>query len=272
MPAVRTREMEVVRNNAVADRTNNGRPVGQTTEIDLVELAIRLLDKWYWIALAAVIGLVLSGIYTFFIVTPMYESTAKLYVVNSKDSAINLSDLQIGNYLAKDYREVFNNWHVHERVLTELGLDYTYTQLNKMVSVSNPSDTRILAVTVSNPDPVEAQKMAEMYARVACEFIAVKMDQEQPNVFEEARVPILPSSPNKARNLAIGILLGALLAMAVITIQFVMDDRIRTPEDIEKILHVPTLGTVTEQASFAHGRHHSKRSKKKTGSKESAAK
>ena len=59
----------------------------------------------------------------------MYTATSKLYVVNTKDSAINLSDLQIGNYLASDYTEVFSNWHVHEMVLQRLGLDYTYSQL-----------------------------------------------------------------------------------------------------------------------------------------------
>ena len=97
--------------------------------------------------------------------------------------------------------------------------------------------------------------MADTYAKVACEFIAVKMDQEQPNVFEEARIPTTPSSPNKTRNLLIGFLLGALIAIAVITIQFISDDRVRTPEDIEKLLGLPTLGVVTEQAVFRHGSH-----------------
>jgi capsular polysaccharide biosynthesis protein len=183
----------------------------------------------------------------------MYESTAKLYVVNSKDSAINLSDLQIGNYLAKDYKEVFNNWHVHERVLSELGLPYTYKQLNNMISITNPTDTRILAITVKSPDPEEAKTMAGAYARVACEFIAVKMDQEQPNIFEEPRVPNTPSSPSIPRNLILGFLVGVLIAGGILTVQFVMDDRVRTPEDIEELLHVPTLGIVTEQNTFHSG-------------------
>ena len=234
-------------------------PVPQKTqevvEIDLVELLVRFLDKWYWIVISALVCTVLFGVYTFRFVTPQYQSTAKLYVVNSKNAAINLSDLQIGNYLAKDYQEVFRNWHVHERVIEELNLPYTYSQLNRMVSVNNPSDTRILYINVTSPKPEEAKIMADTYAKVACEFIAVKMDQEQPNVFEEARVPTTPSSPNKTRNLLIGFLLGALIAIAVITIQFISDDRVRTPEDIEKLLGLPTLGVVTEQAVFRHGSH-----------------
>ena len=95
-----------------------GRPdEGGEDEIDLVELMYRLLEKWKIIVLACILGALIAGVYTICFVTPMYTATSKLYVVNAKDSAINLSDLQIGNYLASDYTEVFSNWHVHEMVL-----------------------------------------------------------------------------------------------------------------------------------------------------------
>ena len=80
-----------------------------------------------------------------------------------------------------------------------------------MVSVNNPSDTRILYITVTSANPQEAKAMADMYAKVACEFIAVKMDQEQPNVFEEARLPLTPPRPIRAGICGIGFLLGAMI-------------------------------------------------------------
>lgn len=243
--------------NSALNRTGDAKALrtqqDDAVEIDLAELLIRLLDKWYWILLAALLCTAIFAVYTFQFVTPLYQSTAKLYVVNSKNSAINISDIQLGNYLAKDYQEVFTNWHVHERVIEELDLPYTYTELNNMVKVNNPSDTRILYITVTSANAQQAKEMANMYAKVACEFIAVKMDQAQPNVFEEARLASAPSSPNKTRNLMLGFIIGAVLAIAIITVQFISDDRVRTPEDIEKILALPTLGVVTEQESFRHG-------------------
>ena len=156
-----------------------GQPRGnEDDEINLVELLYRLIEKWKIIALASLLGALIAAVYTFCFITPMYTATSKLYVVNTKDSAINLSDLQIGNYLASDYTEVFSNWHVHEMVLQRLGLDYTYSQLAGMVSVKNPKDTRILYVSVVSDDPQEAKDMADTYAQVAREFIAVKMDTE----------------------------------------------------------------------------------------------
>ena len=240
----------------------------ETMEIDLAELFIRMLDKWYWIILSALICTLIMGVYTFQFVTPQYQSTSKLYVVNSKNSAINLSDLQIGNYLAQDYQEVFHNWHVQDRVIEELGLNYSYGQLRGMVSVSNPTNTRILYITVTSRDPEEARLIASTFAKVACEFIAVKMDQQQPNIFEEARHPMSPSSPNKSRNLMLGFLIGMLAAIAVVVIQYLADDKIRTPEDVEKVLGLPTLGVVTEQSSFRHGSSERKnRNRKQRGEK-----
>lgn len=211
-------------------------------EIDLVELMYRLLEKAKTIILAAVAGAIIAGVITFQFMTPTYTATSKLYVLNSKDSALSLSDLQIGTQLAADYIEVFSNWHVHEMVNQRLGLDYTYTQLDKMVKVSNPADTRILYIEVEAGSPEEAKNMADTYAVVAQEFIAAKMETEMPNVFEEALQPTKPSSPHKTRNVILGFMLGAMLACGIIVVQFISDDRIRTAENLEKHLGISTLG------------------------------
>lgn len=214
----------------------------EETEIDLVELMYRLLEKAKYIILAAIVGAIIAGVFTFQFMTPTYTATSKLYVLNSKDSALSLSDLQIGTQLASDYIEVFSNWHVHEMVNQRMGTDYTYSQLNNMVSVSNPTGTRILYIKVTAGSPEEAKTMADTYAAVAQEFIAAKMETEMPNVFEEALQPSAPSSPNKTRNVILGFMLGALLACGIIVVQFITDDRIRTSESLEKHLGMATLG------------------------------
>ena len=223
------------------------------TEIDLIELMYRLLDKIWIIIVAALLGAAIAGVWTFEFVTPMYTATAKLYVLNANDSVVNLSDLQIGTYLAADYQEVFSNWHVHEMMNRNLNLDYPYSKLNKMVQVSNPTGTRILYVMVTSPSALEAKQMADEYTKVAQEFIALKMETKEPNIFEEALLPSVPSSPSKTRNILIGFLLGLLLAGGVITLQFVMDDRIKSSEDIEKYFNLTTLGAMPKMKSGAQG-------------------
>ena len=85
-----------MQNTADKKRMEAQQTVSESTEIDLVELMYRLLEKWAIIILSCILGAVIACAYTLFMVTPQYTATSKLYVVNSNDSAINLSDLQIG--------------------------------------------------------------------------------------------------------------------------------------------------------------------------------
>ena len=115
----------------------NAEPVSEDNEeeIDLGALFFRFLEKAHWIILCALIGAAIAGVYVFKFVTPIYEATSKIYIVGS-DTTISLSDLQIGSNLAADYQEVFKNWHVHELVDKRLNLDYSYSTLTGMLTVS----------------------------------------------------------------------------------------------------------------------------------------
>ena len=215
--------------------------------IDLYELLLKLVEKWYWVALSGIACMIAMLLYTNFFVTPQYKATSKIYVRNNKGSVLDVSDLQISNYLTNDYKEVFNNWHVHEAVNEKLGLDYSYSKLRSMLSISNPTNTRILYITATSTDPKEAQNLANAYAEVAREFISVKMDTSEPTSFEEALLPSAPSSPNRTRNAFIGLVLGCMIAVGIITARYLMDDYIRTEEDVEKYLHLPVLGMMMLQ-------------------------
>ena len=234
-------------------------------EIDLVELLYRLLEKARYLILAALIGALAAGILSYRFITPTYKATSKLYVLNSKDSVVDLSSLQSSSNIAADYLEVFSNWHVHDKVIQELNLPYTYTQIQRMVNVSNKNATRIIYITITSTKPVEAQRMAETYAEVAREFIAATMGTEMPTVFEHAQLPVTPSAPNKTRNIAIGFILGALLAAVIIVVQFIVDDRVRNADMIERKLNLSVLGMmpVSGQEDWNNGEDRADRNKRK---------
>lgn len=216
-------------------------------EIDIVALLYMLLEKAKWIVLTAIIGAVLSAVFTMNFIEPTYKSTAKLYVLNSSNTAINLSDLNMGDKLAADYVQVFQNWHVHEMVIRSLNLPYSHNQLQKMLSVSVPTGTRILQITVTSKSAQEAYDIAMAYAQFAPSFIEAKMQTNRPTIFEEPRVALLPSSPSLVRNVALGFLLGAFLVMAIVIVQFIVDDRIVSAEMLQKRLNLPTLGMMPIQ-------------------------
>ena len=216
-------------------------------EIDLVELFYRLIENIKYIIAAALVGVMLAWLYTTMLVDPLYTATSKLYVLNAGDSAINLADLQIGNYLASDYQEVFKNWHVHEMVIEKLGLPYSYAALGRMISVGNPTNTRILYIRATAKSPKEAKDIADTYATVAQEFIATTMDTREPNIFEEALLPSSPSSPNVTKNMMLGFILGVLASCGAIVVIYLLDDKIHSSEDVEKYIGIPTLGMLPLQ-------------------------
>ena len=218
-------------------------------EIDLVELLYRMLEKIKWIIAAALIGMVAAGVFTKFFVTPTYEATSKLYVQEAQDKVVDLSAINLSQKLTADYVQVFKNWHVHESVIKSLNLPYSYREIERMLSINTPQNTRIIEITVTSTDPHEAYAIAMAYAQNAPAFIEAKMETMRPNIFEEPRVPSRPSSPNMSLNVFIGTFLGAAAAVAIIFIQFVSDDRVRNAEMLQKRLGLATLGMMPMQDS-----------------------
>lgn len=212
--------------------------------IDLLELFMGLLAHWTLIAATAVVGAVLMALYTFFLVTPMYKATATIYVVSRNDSVLNFSDLQVGSELTSDYIKVFEMWEVHEKVISNLDLDYTYTDMASMLSVTNTSDTRMLDITVTNPDPEEAAAIANEYADVGAKYISEKMKTDEPTLMSSARVPENPFSPNKAKNILLGFVVGFVLACGVVVVRILLDDTYKTAEDIRKYAGLVVLASV----------------------------
>lgn len=221
-------------------------------EIDLVELMYRMIEKMKWIIGAALVGMIFVGVFTKFFVTPEYEATTKLYVQEAEGKIVDLSAINLSEKLAADYLQVFNNWEVHEKVIEALDLPYSTRAMQRMLSIDILDNTRIISITVTNTDPEEAYKIAEAYAKCARAFIVDRMLTSEPTVFEQARIPTKPSSPNTMLNVMLGTFAGAAIAVAIIFIQFVSDDRVRNAEMLQKRLGLATLGMMPVQEGAAH--------------------
>ena len=231
-----------------------GQPVTEVARIDLTELLYKLLSSWKRILGIALLLSLLMGFYSFCLATPVYKATATIYVLNPSDSAINLSDLQLGSALTQDYIKIFSMWNVHETVLTNLDLPYTYDQIASMLSVTNDTNTRMLDITVRSVNPVEATRIADEYAKVVSSFIAEKLATDRPTTVANALQPTNPVSPNKTKNILFGFVAGALIGCAWVFIRMVRDDKIKTQDDVLRYTGLPTLAVVpVEKGSTEHG-------------------
>lgn len=228
----------------------NSLPENQTNEesIDLVELMYRLLASWKLIVCLALVFAVAAGAYSIFFVTPMYQATSTIYVLSRRDSAINISDLQIGTALTNDYLKVFDMWEVHEEVISDLQLPYSYSEMRSMLSVTNDKDTRMLDITITSPHAEETALIANEYAKVVSQYIADTMATDKPSTMSVARVPTNPVNMKWTRNIIVGFLLGCLLAVGIIVVVMLRDDKYKTAEDIRQYTGLVTLSMVPFEA------------------------
>lgn len=211
-------------------------------EIDLRELFLALKKKIVWILLTAIVFAGASGLITKFAMTPIYSSTAQLYVV-SKGGLSQLTDLTMGTQLTQDYMVIVKTRPVLEQVIADLKLDMDYKELEKKITVENPSDTRIMQITITDKDAALAQSITQDLAEVTAKTVAEKMDVKSPTIIEKAYKADKPDSPSLKKNVLIGAVLGFIL-MAASTISIFFPLSASVLERLREIELFPSFGTL----------------------------
>ena len=197
--------------------------------------------------------IVLSGIFfalltfgaTKFFITPQYNSTTKIYIMNQQDEAtLTQGDMQTSTYLTKDYAEMIKSRTVTEKVILQMGLDMPHAQLLSKMSVSIASDARIISISIKDEDPYKAAEIADAVREIASEHIRNVMNIETVNVVEEANIPLVKASPNVTKYTLVGALAGTILLVVIILLIHLTNDTIQISDDIEKRLGISVLSVI----------------------------
>ena len=216
-------------------------------EIDVLYLLRKLWSKKFFIIFIALIVGTIALLGSVFLVKPKYTSTTRIYVVSrSSDSSLTNQDLQAGSYLVNDYKEVITSNEVLSSVISQENLSISTSELSNMISVSIPTDTRVISISVEDTDAQEAADIANTIREVAAEKIKSVTKVDDVTTLEGAEVASKPSSPNVKRNALLGVIVGGFLAVVSIIALEVLDDRVRRPEDVEEVLGMTLLGVVPD--------------------------
>ena len=209
---------------------------------------------WHWLWLIVLVALACgTAAYAFskFVLPEEFESTTKIYVLDKSgaggtNSQSTYSDLQVGMQLTKDYVELIKSRTVLEAVMKDNHLDqtYTYEKFAGMVNVQTPADTRIVTITVTNHDPALAQKLADDIRKRSGELIIKTMQIDAVNTYEKANYPDRKSAPSCGRWAVVAALIGALAVSAVVIARYLLDDTIKTSDDVEKYLGLSNLALI----------------------------
>ena len=236
-----------------------------TIEIDLGEL-FRALKKKIWVILGAgmvcaLLGLLLSTL----VMKPQYTASTRAYILNrTNESTIVYADIQTSTYMLYDYQALITGQNVTREVIRDLELDMTDAQLAECIEVSSETNTRVLQINVTYEDPGLAADIANRVREVAADQIKEFMEVDAVKTVYEAEAPKAPSGPNVRQNTLIGAILGILACGGVYTVLFVLDDTIRTEEDVQNFLGLSVLGVIPESEELRTMGSHPAKKRKRT--------
>lgn len=193
---------------------------------------------------AAVVGFTVSK----FAMPPQYESSALMIVNTRQDTTSNVTSDQINSAtkLVSTYSIIIKSDTVLQQVINDLGLSLTYGELKDRVTVAAVDDTQVMKITVRSNNPEWAQQVCNKITEVSPDAILEAVEAGSVKVISQAPVPTEPVSPNVLKNTALAGMVGLVLCLGVIFLQVLLDNKIKSEEDIAKYLDLTVVGVIPE--------------------------
>lgn len=216
--------------------------------IRIEDVAEILMKRWKMIVSITVIATILSGIVSFFIIAPKYESSTKVFIgkEDNKNKDYNNSDIQMYQQLLKTYAEVITTNDLIEKAVISNDLHITSEEILKDLKVTPTANTQILEIKYTSKDKNLSKEILDS---VTNEFIKTSTElipNGNVRIIETAKVPEIPASPNKKLNIAIAFLLGLMMSVGLAFLLEFLDNTFKTKDQLEQILGVPVIGAIPD--------------------------
>ena len=233
--------------------------------IDLMEVIGLLIRRLWLIALSALLFGAAAFGYTFFLIEPEYQASTLLYVNNSDISvgstsfSITASDLNAAQRLVSTYVVILKSRTVLNEVIEKADVDYTYTQLNNMITAGAVNSTEVLRIVVTCTSPTDAERIANTIADVLPERIPEIVNGSDVRIVDYAVIPSVRSSPSYTKNTAIGIVIGVLVSVIGVLLTYLLDENIHSEDyltqnypDIPLLAVIPDMGSTKQSGRYGY--------------------
>ena len=224
-------------------------------QFEIREFLLILVPKLPLLLFGAVVGAALAGMYVSLCLAPLYSATAKLYIFSRSAPEDAVLAFKTSTIETEDYQEVFRTQQVCETVRRELKLDFSYEQMRSRLTVANPDKTRTVYITFAHESAGLAAEIANAYARAGKAFIQQKMRDSAGSTLSVALVPGEASGMGRKSYFLLGGIWGGACSVTILFFRFSLDDRPKTPRDIQKAAQIPTLCVLTnaDKKDFGKG-------------------
>lgn len=212
--------------------------------INFKDLAVFCLNKWPVFLTIISAFVICALIYSCLMVTPLYDSTGKIYIMNKSSDNISTSDLSVSSYLTRDYENLIADRAVLEEVAKKLDNKYTYGELRRAVTLNNPEGTRFIEITVRTPSANDSKIIVDTVCEVSQEKIIELLGIDRVTIIRNGSISSRPAVPNTSGNVFKSIIIALLCYIVLMLLLYVFNDKINTQEDVEKYLYISVLGNI----------------------------
>jgi capsular polysaccharide biosynthesis protein len=220
----------------------------EVREIDLRDVFRILKKRWTWLVVLPLVAALVSALISIYVLEPLYESSTILMVGKTYEGEqaylLQYNDVLMANQLVKTYSEIAKSRAVAEQVIKEENLSISPEQFKNIIKVEPFNDTQLIKITITDPDPYTAERLANRSANVFMEKVVQVMKVDNVNVIDVAQVPVSPVKPNVKLNILVAGLLGLMAALGLAFLFEFMDQTIKTADDVSRYLDLPVLGAV----------------------------
>jgi capsular polysaccharide biosynthesis protein len=217
--------------------------------ISLKDLMQTLKKRLNLILTITLLAILVSGVISYFFLTPIYQSSTQLLVNQSKDeqAMYNYNEVQTNLQLINTYNVIIKSPAILDLVIKELKLDMSFGELNNNITVASEKNSQVVNISVQHPDAKRAAKIANKTAEVFTREISQIMNVDNVSILAKAQVgeKQSPIKPKPLLNIAIALVVGLMAGVGLAFLLEYFDNTIKTEQDIEKVLGMPVLGVIT---------------------------
>lgn len=219
-------------------------------EISLVELFSIVKKRMGWIINFTLLGLLIAAVFTFFIATPTFSSTTQLLVNRTQQTeVIQQSDINTNLQLINTYKDIVRGPVILDEVRETLNLSESHASLSDRISVSNQDNSQVFSIQVTDENPNNAAVIANTTATVFQENLDEIMNVDNITIISQAEPNLNPVSPNNTLNLAIGLVLGAMVGIGLVFLFEFLDNTVKDERFITEELGWTSLGRISEMTA-----------------------
>lgn len=218
-------------------------------ELDLKKLINIFWNKRLHIMVITLIAIIIGFIYSFYFVTPKYQSYTTLVLVKATENTenstktITSSDVGLAKSLIGTYSQLAKSKTILRPTINNLQLNETEDTLMKKITVTEINDTEMLKITVKDENPVKAMKIANELTKVFSEKVS-EMYVDNVYILDEAEESITPCNINHPKDLIIFFAIGLVISAVYVLIANMFDTTIKDSEDIESNTELTTLVSI----------------------------